>query len=758
MGLLDRINQTYADGGFPALWDKEVLPPVRGYVNSRMAQPGLFESDAKGVTDWVVDQYVNKDGSIKKEALLTDAALSSWGKMSLLGAGLGGVIKKASKKAGKKKAKKSTNVKSLRGMPTADAVKESRKEKHLIQAPGSTEGKYVGGPRNIQTKQQLTKQRQQFDDFVGRETRGADWYDRYRDDVDIVTGGNPRHQEFMAGQEGQWSAGVSPQAEFGFSIKENNGTLTGFPVKAGRPLMHEKHNLAAQTNDPTHYVRGPKTGEYADHVLPGSKLANTATGVNDFRHAINLGYTEPSGIPQRQGLSGPQHTFADYETALAVGRANDAKLGGRTDWDGEKLQAAPWVLQKSDDLYGNGASYNKRALAQLKYQRANDLSPETVEKLAREMAFQDANRQIGDFFPKHTAHATYESFPGPNTGNLPGLIGADNATKAAIHADPRSSFATAPGGRDSIYSGLQYGDSGVAARVMPTVQSQGIYQPPGGLLEMNPGEVGRPLIGINRAKNNQGSLPQGDRAMLQAGETLRAGISAQDAGAAHATFQGGNAAGQRSVRIPMDRKLTIQELVDTKAVMNKYGIPDAVDTGTGVTGTSFDAPLNEIPGKQLTGLLGDVRDVLPTAKKGFRTNVDGVFAGLTDAWKAGDGSGKVSQKILDAINVTPEMRSAFDNNPFIAENALKYIARDKDLAKQFGTTVRKDLQTLRSIIASGPGWVGRLESAVKKGGIVPGVAAAFLGAAYANKSDEPNQPLNIDIYNTPTGGPMSGLL
>ena len=656
------------------------------------------------------------------------------GVIKKVGAGLGSVIKKAGKKSGKKKT--SAGIKSLRGMPTADAVKEARKEKHLIPSSEAGEGKYIGGPRNIKTKQQLTKMRNNFDEFVGRETRGADWYDRYRGDMDLVTGGNPRHQEFMAGQEGQWSAGVSPGAEFGFAIKENNGTLTGFPVKAGRPLMHERHNLAAQTNDPTAYVRGPKTGEYADHIIPGSPLANTATGVNDFRHAINLGYTEPSGIPQRQGLSAPQHKFADAETALAVGRANDAKLGGRTDWDGEKLQAAPWVLQKSDDLYGNGASYNKRALAQLKYQRANDLSPETVEKLAREMAFQDANRQIGDFFPKHTAHATYESFPGPNTGNLPGLIGADDATKAGIHADPRSSFATAPGGRDSIYSGLQYGDSGVAARVMPTVQSQGIYQPPGGILETNPGEVARPLIGINRAKSNQGTLPQGDRAMLEAGETLRSGIAAQDAGAAHAVFSGGKVGDQSSVRVPMDRKLTVPELMKTKAVMNKYGLPDAVDTGTGVTGTSFYPPPGPIAGQQISGLLDEVHGVLPTAEKGYRVNVDSVYTDLTDAWKAGDGSGKVSQQILDAINVTPEMRSAFDNNPFIAQDALNYISRDADLAKTFGTTVRADLQKLREIIAAGPGWVGRLEAAVKKGGIVPGIAAAFLGAAYASNQSE----------------------
>ena len=180
----------------------------------------------------------------------------------------------------------------------------------------------------------------------------------------------------------------------------------------------------------------------------------------------------------------------------------------------------------------------------------------------------------------------------------------------------------------------------------------------------------------------------------------------------------------------MDRKLTEPELIATKAAMNKYGLPDAVDTGTGVTGTSFYPPPGELPGDMMAALTKDMGGVLPGSKKAYRANVDSYYAeDLTGAWKAGEGSGKVSQEILDKINVTPELRAAFDNNPDIAENALNYISRDKDLAKQFGTTVRKDLQKLRSIIGSGPGWVTKLEAAVKKG-VVPGIAAAFLTSAY----------------------------
>jgi hypothetical protein len=736
-GLLRQLNEAYMSGGWQGLLNA-AQPHAQAGVQFMRDNPKEDYPQFDQAMSNVAASYVDPDtGAPTWEGPAFDLMTAGSAKGGMLAAMGMGAIKGVGKKGAKAGMKRvgGKPLLSLRGLSVKDAVKEARKEKHLKLSHDKEEGKYVGGPRNIKTKQQLTKMRKEFDEFTARDPRGGDWYDRFRADVDVVTGGDPVSNKFMAAQEGQWSAGVSPQAEFGFAIKENNGTLAGFPVKAGRPLMHSAHNEAARTNDVTKYIRGPKTGEYADHVEPGSKLAGTATGVNDFRHAINLGYTEPSGIPQRQGLGATQHAFADYETALAVDRANQANLGGRSNWTGEQLQAAPWVIQKADDLYGNGTAYKTRAKQQLKHEKANDLSDEKVEALARENAFQDANRQIGDFFPKHTAHATYESMPGPTTGNLPGLLNLDDAGKKAIHADPRSSFATAPGGRDSIYSGLRYGDSGVAARVMPTVQSQGIYQPPGGALEMNPGEVARPLVGFQTGPTGQKTLPAGDRAMLQGGETLRAAIGGQDAGAAHVTTQGGKAGDMRSVRIPMDRKLSEQELIAAKGVMNKYGIPDAVDTGTGVTGTSFDKPLQELEGKKLAGLLGDMRGAFPSISKGYRVNVDGIYADLTDAWKAGEGSGEVSKEILSKINVTPELRSAFDNNPDIAQNALNYIARDKDLAKQYGTTVRKDLQKLRKIIGSGPGWVGELEKVVNKG-LVPGIAAAFLTSALQEGQNE----------------------
>ena len=62
-----------------------------------------------------------------------------------------------------------------------------------------------------------------------------------------------------------------------------------------------------------------------------------ATGVNDFRYANQWGYTPGEAVERKGdlGLTAPQHTFLDYENALAVDRANKAALGGKTDWTGE---------------------------------------------------------------------------------------------------------------------------------------------------------------------------------------------------------------------------------------------------------------------------------------------------------------------------------------------------------------------------------------------------------------------------------------
>jgi hypothetical protein len=656
----------------------------------------------------------------------TDPKSRNWANYLMTLAGMlpaipGAAVVKAAKKA--KGAKNLTQVPSLRGLPVDEATKIAAKEPHLIPSGDRSEGYYLGGPREIGGKRGLTNQRQAFDAYVAADPRGADWYDRYRAGVNQVTGGNTTDNLWMSNMEGQWSAGVGPDSELQFALRENNASLMGMPTKSARPAQHQAHLRAIGANDPSLYQLGDKTGEYAGLINPDRPGPAGATGVNDFRHARNWRFTEPDGSPQKNGLTEANHVFLDYETALAVKRANETGLGGRTDWTGEKLQAAPWVRQKALDILDQRPNM-------VEAYRARGMSPEEAFSHAYEDAFKIANKSITEHFPKHAANATYEAQPGPSTGHLPGSVGAPQDVRNAFALDPRSSWALAPGGRDAIYGGLRLGDTGVAARVQPSRPMQGYYTGANGL-EQNPGEVARPLVSFSNTDAGKVIGPA-DRSMLEAGETLRAAVDAQDAGAAHIAYLGQAPGQSNSFSIPnagpagADRMRTLAE------IGQKYGLPDVSDTGGGVTLTRFYPQPDKMDAKQVRNVLNEMNAA------GFsgptRSRVDSVYADLKDAWKQGEGSGAVTREVLSKINVTPEARAAFDNNPYIAEKAVGNILRDKAMEAKWGVS-RADLTNFRKIIGGGPGWVGRLEEGLKNGALLPAVAGAVLLEVYRQQGE-----------------------
>jgi hypothetical protein len=658
------------------------------------------------------------------------------GTSALAGAGEGMVLRSGMGPTGK-----ATQLPNIRNMTIQDAIKTAKSEPHLIQAPESSQSYYVGGPREVQSAEDLARQRAQFDAHVAQDPRGADWYDRY---VREVTGDQPKDNLWMANQEAQWSAGVSPEAELGFALKENNASLMGMPVKSARPAQHEAHLRAIAANDPSLYQLGAKTGEYAHKINPDQPIPPGATGVNDFRYAREWGYTEPGGEAQRNALTSAQHSFMDYETALAIDRANQAQVGGRSDWTGEKIQAAPWVRQKANDILDQRPNLIKKYTDK-------GIDPETARIMAYEDAFDIAKNTITDYFPKHTAFATHEAMPGADTGHLPGSISASQAEREAYSADPRSSWANAPGERDAIYGGLRLGDTGVAARVLPTTKMTGMYTPPSGITEFNPGEVARPLVSYSTDAARSRILSPAEQKMLEAGESVRAYIDAQNAGAAHVVQSGVPAKEATSLSLPMSRQATPQELKKLSEVGAAHGLPDIVDTGQGLTMTRFYPEPNKF-GKGYTAPIGptqtgapllsdemasykkiaqDILSATPQAGAAKRVKVSGIYQDFVDEWQQGQGSGAATRKMLDAVNVTPEARAAFDNNPYIPQNALSRAERDDQWVKKWGVT-RQDIQNARRIIGEGPGWIGRLEKALKNGAVLPAVAgAAILGGAVA---------------------------
>jgi hypothetical protein len=109
--------------------------------------------------------------------------------------------------------------------------------------------------------------------------------------------------------------------------------------------------------------------------------------------------------------------------------------------------------------------------------------------------------------------------------------------------------------------------------------------------------------------------------------------------------------------------------------------------------------------------------------------VDSDLIDYTPKWQQGIGSGAATGEVLSHINaLPPQMREAFNNNPLIPQNAMNRMTRDQDWIAKWGAP-REDIQNARRVIGEGPGWVDRLEAALKAGAILPAVAAAIYSAA-----------------------------
>ena len=630
------------------------------------------------------------------------------------------------------------DVPEIRTIPIDQALAIARQEPHLIAAGKGSGGAFIGGPRNIQSKSDLERMREELDAYIYGDIRGADWYDRYRRSVNEVTGGDPNENMWMSNIEGMYSAQASPETELNFALRDSNSAIAyGLPTVSKTGSQNAASIRAIEGNDPWLYQLGKKTGEYARRINPDQPGFEKATGVNDFRHLRNLGYTEVSGEDQIGAVGAAGHKFADYETALAVDRANQQNLGGLL-WTGERLQAAPWVRQKGEDFYDR---YTKRYDAEAADMLGIDMKNATPDQIARikakglDIATDQANATIGDYFDKHTAFATYEAQPYAGSGQLPGLLGAPEDVRSAFANDPLSTWANAPGGRDAIYSGMALESpntalndrrTGNAMRVRPTVEMQGVYTPPSGATEFNPGEVARPLVSFEGDKVK--TMPAADQGLLNLGEGVRAYIDTQGAGAWHKPWLGGRVADSNSVFVSRgsQKAATPDELKKISEIANKYGLSDVIDTGSGFTLTKFGDDKFVLGKKQLEAL-GKELEGVGDYKAIDRVNIDSGYAGYEGTWEQGVGSGAATRQLFKYIDGAPAYAvEAIDKNPYIAQNALNRLARDAEASKTLGAT-RKDIENARKIIGDGPGWVGRLRSALEQGQLLPAIGVTALG-------------------------------
>lgn len=624
---------------------------------------------------------------------------------------------------------------------------------------------YIGAPRTVTSPQGLGAMRRDIDtDFsdavdavrLADPERLGTWYDRAK--RGIAESVEPYQLDRALEQHGVYSAGVSPESELTFALKHLNSRVAGKPEMAYRGAGMRNLDEAVAEDRPA--KMGFKIGEYAEKNDP--RVPNEGLfGVNDFRRAQGMGYTDPEGNPWKAGVSDTMHPFMDAETALQVDRANAAGTGGRTDWKGPHIQEVPWVYGKAQDQYGRG----------VKGRYAGD------ELEGIKSAIQDANNTARDYMYKHAASATHEAIPGAGLGHVRQALDMTPEEKLAYGRQgrwdmpaPEAALNEFPevgaGNRDAIYGAMGY-------RQLPSREAEGLYINSLGGVETNPMTIARPLMDFPTGGGG-GRMADESSKMMDTAEQFRALMDAQEAGAYNLPNTMDSVKGKNAMVLDT-RGLTPDKLADptagvlptaeqlsrvnsilgeasgksakeakalrekmpygppTKSVFKKLeGLEDAAG-GYGVTATNRGMllfPYNSSSGSgglsQIMKTAGrDLEEAFPGAERQKAIASTGYVPGVGK--RSPEGPQRTEPFSGEA---TSDMLRAFaEMHPTVAQNlseseAVRAAIREKALrdAKMGGT--RKDIQETRRFFSEAD-WPKAVE--MIRSGMTPAAALAALG-------------------------------
>lgn len=725
-----RVNPDASGGSDPLLSLLRLgaeVAPVSGEILSAIDAKKQFDEGNYGIAALSALGAVPMVGMVGRTARVGGKTV---GKAAEAMADLAKVSSKAAKAN-----KRVGAIPSIRDLTPAEALASAREGKHLLQV--GTTGQYVGAPRGVTNPQSLGAMRRQLDQLVERGVEGGDWYKRAQAGITDAAGPSLRKQDEMSQGLSLFSSQANPDANLGFFLKALHGFESGRPESLVRTTRQaDLYNTARATG--TDIPLGPKTGIYEQKINPANaaraeELAKSSaqggadasafkTGlnrahipVNDIWAFRNFGFVDPkTGKPWSAGGTPQMHNFVDSETMLAADRANARQLGGRTDWDAASVQAAPWV-------YSKGVSLNKRF---------PKLYP-TIEDGVRE-----ASKTYNDYFPKYTANATYEAIPGRGTGHLQGLLDAPEDVRRAFSLDPRSSWLEEGTGRDILYDAL--GTPNTRA-----LDATGYYRAGAdAALETNPARVGQPLVDLLSRKSGGPVIGPNSVEKLDAAELTRAYIDAQNAGAWHKTFPMGKGDELTSLRVPMNRALTPDEMRAMADTFEPRGF-GLSDTGSGVTLMNFGR--GPKTGRELTkaikgsgatkktaaipGWAEDIEQLLPDAVGPVeRARLQpGGYLDLQDALKAENaGQGLATRQLEETLTKNPVLLDKLDADPRIRQAALDRFERDAAFAGELGVA-RDDIQRARRLI--GEGGFKALFEALRRGEVLPALAIGALGAS-----------------------------
>ena len=606
-----------------------------------------------------------------------------------------------------------------------------------------TESGYVGFPRTVENPSGLGAMRRGLDEQVQEAsdairladpTNLGNWYNRAR--AGMAESTEPYQLPRVLEQHGVYSAGVSPESELGFALKHLNSRAIGEPGMAFRGAGQETLDNAVAENRLAEL--GDKTGIYMtkqDPRIPGEGLF----GVNDFRWAQSMGYTDPQGKPWKAAVSSTMHPVMDMETGLMTQRANERAMGGRTDWLGEQMQEIPWVYGKAQDLYSRGNSPTGR------------FGGEPIEGM--KAALLEANKTPADYFPKHILSGTYEMTPGASTRHMSDVIGMTPEEKIAYGrqgawAQPSPERRAMELGMIDIPESVGAGDrdvlySAAGMRQLPTIESSGAYQNMAGEWEYNPLNIARPLV--DYPTGGGAEIAPLTKNAVTALERFRAVNDAQEAGAANLPNTLRSLSGKNAVLLDTGAKAAQAGTQPTSEQLR--ALIEGLGEGAskfGVTATNRGAYVFPYdPGESSAALraldLKRLEDLLP-GSTAIKSGGTGVYVPGIGKW--GDEgiepttpySGEATMGLLEEFAKNPQelALNVGESEGVRAQLREKYL-RDLNRRNELGSDYRGDIQNTRRFFSEAD-WPKAVELIRK--GLSPAAAIAALGYSSTAMAEE----------------------
>lgn len=533
-----------------------------------------------------------------------------------------------------------------------------------------------GAPMKPITTRQVGKLSENYLDLVDLGKEGAEWYPQSGRAIMEHFGENqPRAVKFTGGV-GVTSSDTPVLPNLEYAVRGNDQYMMGDTVYTGRYPTAMGQDIKKIYDGPDTTIDdlvsgvdepyGPKRTPFIrQNLMYEVNDLSTARSVRDVWDLRARGYTNKDGSTFSGTPTAAAHRWGDVQDqGYIIPEANSRGIGGRSDWDTGRVQAAAWVGKKIESEMAKGKSFEE----------------------ARDLAITDYSHGWDRMYANHS----WESAPGSNTGHMTGFDELPWDVRADYHDRTKEAFLT-DGGRSRI--ALGYGSP--AGR---SYDSVGLYE---GV--MSPGT--QDLIPVARGTGSQFVDPSSVKKMDAVAATQGL-LGAQKAAAWNYLSPvkaprrpKGAGAGATGYRFDLGRTMTPEDV-------ERYG-PQVVETfgdRVGILPDPNGFRISEFwqdgDAPKLVDFVERVEKEIGT--KAFPTTHTGNY--IENAWD--QPSGRFGGDYVGALQrlQIPDMAAKFDSfAPDIARKMVDDI--DPAMMRDAGFVGSDDIERLRKTIAN-EGWSG----------------------------------------------------